>query len=201
MIVSSHLLHLVEEICTRVVIIDRGVKVADGTLAELSAQAAHGERGIEPRADLPEGDVTGEDARAVMDSPFLYLTLCSMRNRAARAPAPAASAALPDRLGRRASRTSTCSSCARGGGAEQRLSGLATMLRGGRVVVELGRRASLLFVTVAVAWMWPGSKRPALAFSRADVQFLFTAPISRRQSRPLQAPADRSSARCSAARS
>jgi ABC-2 type transport system ATP-binding protein len=38
-LVSSHLLHLVEEICTRVVIIDRGVKVADGTLAELSAQA------------------------------------------------------------------------------------------------------------------------------------------------------------------
>jgi ABC-2 type transport system ATP-binding protein len=39
-IVSSHLLHLVEEICTRVVIIDRGKKVADGTLAELSAHAA-----------------------------------------------------------------------------------------------------------------------------------------------------------------
>jgi ABC-2 type transport system ATP-binding protein len=38
-IVSSHLLHLVEEICTRVVIIDRGSKVADGTMAELSAQA------------------------------------------------------------------------------------------------------------------------------------------------------------------
>jgi ABC-2 type transport system ATP-binding protein len=37
-IVSSHLLHLVEEICSRIVIIDRGVKVADGTLAELSAQ-------------------------------------------------------------------------------------------------------------------------------------------------------------------
>jgi ABC-2 type transport system ATP-binding protein len=37
-IVSSHLLHLVEEICTRIVIIDRGVKVADGTLAELRAQ-------------------------------------------------------------------------------------------------------------------------------------------------------------------
>jgi len=39
-VVSSHLLHLVEEICTRVVIIDRGVKVGDGTIAELSAQAA-----------------------------------------------------------------------------------------------------------------------------------------------------------------
>lgn len=38
-LVSSHLLHLVEEICTRIVIINRGVKVADGTLAELAAQA------------------------------------------------------------------------------------------------------------------------------------------------------------------
>src|SRR5262249_42306856 len=41
-LVSSHLLHLVEEICTRVVIIDRGKKVADGTMAELSALAAKG---------------------------------------------------------------------------------------------------------------------------------------------------------------
>jgi ABC-2 type transport system ATP-binding protein len=38
-IVSSHLLQLVEEICTRIVIINRGVKVADGTMAELVAQA------------------------------------------------------------------------------------------------------------------------------------------------------------------
>ena len=38
-IISSHLLHLVEEICTRVVIIDRGRKVGDGTVAELTAQA------------------------------------------------------------------------------------------------------------------------------------------------------------------
>jgi ABC-2 type transport system ATP-binding protein len=36
-IVSSHLLHLVEEICTRIVIIDHGRKVADATLAELRA--------------------------------------------------------------------------------------------------------------------------------------------------------------------
>ena len=39
MIVSSHLLHLVEEICTRIVILDHGVKVADGTLAALAEQA------------------------------------------------------------------------------------------------------------------------------------------------------------------
>ena len=38
-IVSSHLLHVVEEICTRVLIINRGVKMADGTLAELAALA------------------------------------------------------------------------------------------------------------------------------------------------------------------
>ena len=41
-LVSSHLLHLVEELCTRVVIINRGVKVADGTLADLAAQARLG---------------------------------------------------------------------------------------------------------------------------------------------------------------
>jgi ABC-2 type transport system ATP-binding protein len=38
-LVSSHLLHLVEEICTRVVIMDRGRKVADGTVAELALRA------------------------------------------------------------------------------------------------------------------------------------------------------------------
>jgi ABC-2 type transport system ATP-binding protein len=38
-IVSSHLLHLVEEICTRIIIINHGMKVADGTMAELSADA------------------------------------------------------------------------------------------------------------------------------------------------------------------
>jgi ABC-2 type transport system ATP-binding protein len=38
-IVSSHLLHLVEEICTRIVIINHGAKVADGTIADLSTEA------------------------------------------------------------------------------------------------------------------------------------------------------------------
>ena len=38
-LVSSHLLNLVEEICTRVVIMDRGKKVADGTVVELAARA------------------------------------------------------------------------------------------------------------------------------------------------------------------
>src|SRR5437762_10581987 len=37
--VSSHLLHLVEEICTRVIIMDRGRKIADGSVAELASRA------------------------------------------------------------------------------------------------------------------------------------------------------------------
>jgi ABC-2 type transport system ATP-binding protein len=38
-LVSSHLLHMVEEICTRVIIMDHGRKVADGTVAELASRA------------------------------------------------------------------------------------------------------------------------------------------------------------------
>jgi ABC-2 type transport system ATP-binding protein len=37
-LVSSHLLHLVEEVCTRVIIMDRGHKVADGTVQELASR-------------------------------------------------------------------------------------------------------------------------------------------------------------------
>ncbi len=44
-VVSSHLLHLVEEICGRIVIINKGVKIADGTLEQLAQ-----------RADLASGD-------------------------------------------------------------------------------------------------------------------------------------------------
>src|SRR5216110_2970515 len=38
-LLSSHLLHLVEEVCSRVIIMDRGKKIADGTFAELASRA------------------------------------------------------------------------------------------------------------------------------------------------------------------
>jgi ABC-2 type transport system ATP-binding protein len=37
-LLSSHLLHLVEEVCSRVVIMDRGRKVADGAVADLASR-------------------------------------------------------------------------------------------------------------------------------------------------------------------
>jgi ABC-2 type transport system ATP-binding protein len=38
-LLSSHLLHLVQEVCSRVIIMDRGRKVADGTVDELASRA------------------------------------------------------------------------------------------------------------------------------------------------------------------
>jgi ABC-2 type transport system ATP-binding protein len=38
-VVSSHLLHMVEEICTRILIINKGRKIADGSLEELASRA------------------------------------------------------------------------------------------------------------------------------------------------------------------
>ena len=38
-----------------------------------------------------------------------------------------------------------------------------------------------LFLIIALAWLWPSSGQAALLFSRADVQFLFPAPFTRRQ--------------------
>ena len=49
-----------------------------------------------------------------------------------------------------------------------------------KVGLSLGA-AMLMFVVAALAWITPSSRRPALAFTRPEVQNLFTAPISRRR--------------------
>ena len=45
-VLSSHLLHLLEEVCTHVLILKRGIKIAEGTLSEVAAQFAQGEAGV-----------------------------------------------------------------------------------------------------------------------------------------------------------
>jgi ABC-2 type transport system ATP-binding protein len=45
-VLSSHLLHLLEEVCSHVLILKRGEKVVDGTLAEVSARFSNGETGV-----------------------------------------------------------------------------------------------------------------------------------------------------------
>jgi ABC-2 type transport system ATP-binding protein len=42
-VLSSHLLHLLEEVCSHVLILKKGEKIADGTLAEVAAQFSSGE--------------------------------------------------------------------------------------------------------------------------------------------------------------
>lgn len=43
-VLSSHLLHLLEEVCSHVLILKRGEKIADGTLAEVHARFSEGDR-------------------------------------------------------------------------------------------------------------------------------------------------------------
>jgi ABC-2 type transport system ATP-binding protein len=45
-VLSSHLLHLLEEVCSHVLILKRGQKIADGTLADVAARFGNGESGV-----------------------------------------------------------------------------------------------------------------------------------------------------------
>jgi ABC-2 type transport system ATP-binding protein len=45
-VLSSHLLHLLEEVCTHVLILKKGEKIADGTLAEVAQRFSNGESGV-----------------------------------------------------------------------------------------------------------------------------------------------------------
>ena len=45
-ILSSHLLHLLQEVCTNVLILKKGEKVADGTLADVVAKFSNGEANV-----------------------------------------------------------------------------------------------------------------------------------------------------------
>jgi ABC-2 type transport system ATP-binding protein len=45
-VLSSHLLHLLQEVCTHVLILKKGDKVADGTLSDVAAQFSNGEANV-----------------------------------------------------------------------------------------------------------------------------------------------------------
>ena len=45
-VLSSHLLHLLEEVCSHVLILKKGGIIAHGSLAEIATQFAHGEAGV-----------------------------------------------------------------------------------------------------------------------------------------------------------
>jgi ABC-2 type transport system ATP-binding protein len=49
-VLSSHLLHLLEEVCTHVLILKRGEKIADGTIGEVAARFSNGD----PKVNLEE---------------------------------------------------------------------------------------------------------------------------------------------------
>ena len=57
-IISSHLLHLLEEVCSQVLILKRGMKIAHGTLAEIRAQ--HGDASLEEVFMRLAGDDAGQ---------------------------------------------------------------------------------------------------------------------------------------------
>jgi len=60
-LLSSHLLHLVEEVCSRVIIMAGGKKIADGTFAELASRADLAEAGSNLEQIFMR--VTGHDLR------------------------------------------------------------------------------------------------------------------------------------------
>jgi ABC-2 type transport system ATP-binding protein len=45
-VLSSHLLHLLQEVCSHVLILKKGEKLADGPLADVAARFANGESGV-----------------------------------------------------------------------------------------------------------------------------------------------------------
>jgi ABC-2 type transport system ATP-binding protein len=45
-VLSSHLLHLLEEVCTNVLILKKGEKIADGTIAEVAARFSNGDANV-----------------------------------------------------------------------------------------------------------------------------------------------------------
>jgi ABC-2 type transport system permease protein len=68
----------------------------------------------------------------------------------------------------------------RSGGSHGQVSAAGVRALAGIAAPLVAMASVVLFVIVAIAWVWPSSSR-AIAFTRAEVQFLFPAPLTRRQ--------------------
>ena len=190
-LLSSHLLHLVEEVCTRVIIMDHGRKVADGTVAELASRADLAAAGsnleqIFLRVTGHESDV-GAQSTERCSARALYIIVCSARNRlrlrlrrlreprycSARSPASAIS--ISRVFARMRGASSAGADAAR---AAPRRRPPAALPRSAR---RRRRSAALALLRVAaLSWLLPFEQRAARV-PRGRDQFLFPAPVTRRQ--------------------
>ena len=96
-ILSSHLLHLVEELCTKLLVVRRGECVAYGTIDEIIA--AHPELAGRSLEDVFLA-LTGDGAPTRVNA-LLYLIWTSARNRFCDVGSPRAESAVRGRAGRR----------------------------------------------------------------------------------------------------
>ena len=188
-IISSHLLHLVEEICSRILILKDGLKSltarspkstrkfseqpGDDSLEEIFFRATSDTGPTPPAVPPPLPLETNDDRRAV-------LSAISLGPQPAGHPVQAASSSRniwsapswADFIF-----TFISSATFSLGSVGQPAANLVVSPEH-RQLFELGG-ALLLFIIVLLAWLIP-HERAALTFTEAEVAFLFPAPVSRR---------------------
>ena len=189
-IISSHLLHLVEEICSRILILKNGRKIIDGTLEEITRKFSEqpGDANLEEIFFRATSEHRHEPAPAsrrcchaeTNDDRRAALSAIPLVPQPAGQPVQAAQAAeIPHR--RHCGRTLfllVISSATFFAGSAVGRRGIMTVSPEHRLLFEL-LGALALFVIVLLAWIIP-HERAALTFTEAEVAFLFPAPITRR---------------------
>ena len=157
-VLSSHLLHLLEEVCSHVLILKNGEKIADGTIAAGARAVQRRRRRREPRGCVhPRHRRHGALSARAMLGALLYLQLTSLARPAALATA-AAEAAEVSLIGALVGvGYCTSSSCARG--AARAAGGHAETCRFRRMRLPLFASvgALALLLVVALSWMLPRS--------------------------------------------
>ena len=196
-IISSHLLHLVEEICSHILILKEGRKIIHGTLGEITQKfsAEAGDASLEEvffrategarNAAAPEAPPPRNEARS---QPI------SIRRHDLRPPlSPVSLDQEPHGDAHQAAQAAQVSARRRGrrpllllvflphasSPRPTRGQALALFASPDNQVLFESVGALALFIILLLAWIIP-HQRAALTFTEAEVAFLFPAPISRR---------------------